>query len=213
MRFKPSGNSMLEAIRNIRKKGCSVCGLQPGFCVCKELPAIATRTRLSVVIHRTEICRPSNSGQLAAACLKNSDLFLNGRRNLPVDWSLVPREGYETVVLYPEGSLTLNAEMAARRPLQLIVPDGNWRQASRMFRRLVVDHQVPGVRLPSAGPSGYQLRRRSEHHESQSTFEAVIRALAILEGAGAAVPLQAVFDRFVSRHLVSRGKIHPREVF
>ena len=115
------------------------------------------------------------------------------------------------MVLYPEGSLILNAEMAAHKPLQLIVPDGNWRQAGRMFRRMVVNHQVPGVRLPSAGPSGYPLRRRSKHPESRSTFEAVIRALAILEGTEAAAPLQAVFDRFVSRHLASRGSIHPQE--
>ena len=81
-----------------------------------------------------------------------------------------------------------------------------------MFRCFVVNHQVPGVPLPTADASGYALRQRSGHNESYSTFEAIIRALEIMEGPEAVDPLKTVFNRFVSRHLVSRGKLHPRQV-
>ena len=212
MMVSPAGKSMLEIVQSIHKKGCRICGLRPEFCVCKRLPSIATRTRISIVIHRTEIIRPSNSGQLAAACLKYSDLVLYGNPDHFIDWSSIARQGYQPAILFPEGILTLTADMAAGAPLQLIIPDGNWRQAGRMFRRLIVKQKLTGLRLPVSGPSAYQLRRRPEHQESQSTFEAIIRALEILEGAHVAEPLQEVFGRFISRHLVSRGKIHPRDM-
>src|SRR5688572_27456266 len=48
---------------------CPHCLLQQRVCLCAEVPAIATRTRIVIVRHHLERFRSSNSGRLAHLAL------------------------------------------------------------------------------------------------------------------------------------------------
>jgi DTW domain-containing protein len=100
------------------------------------------------------------------------------------------------------------------RPIVLVVPDGNWRQAGKMRRRVPGLAELPRVSLPAMPPTAYRLR--AELREGGlATLEAIAGALAILEGErGPAIEaaLLAVFRVMVDRTLWSRGALRDSEV-
>src|SRR5438067_9714217 len=57
---------------------CPRCLLQQRACLCAEVPAIATRTRVVIVRHHLERHRSSNSGRLAHLALSNSVIVEHG---------------------------------------------------------------------------------------------------------------------------------------
>jgi DTW domain-containing protein YfiP len=96
----------------------------------------------------------------------------------------------------------------------LIVPDGNWRQASRVRQRVGGLRDVPCVSLPAGAPSRYRLRAEA-HDTGLATIEAIARALGLLEGDnGPRVrdTLALVFAAMVDRTLWSRGMLRTADV-
>lgn len=205
---------------------CSRCCLRADICVCADIPRVVTRTRVVLVMHAAEASKPSNTGRLAHLCLPNSEIRLRGERGEPLSLTGLVDGEYETLLLRlsPE-SVELNTEFVAglRRPVRLLVPDGTWSQASSAGARLA--RALPGVRqvrLTTGGrPSTYRLR--TEHHpDGMATFEAIQRALEVLEGGAAAdparvaavrEPMERIFRIMVDRVLWTRGKLPASEVF
>ena len=97
------------------------------------------------------------------------------------------------------------------RPITLIVPDGTWRQASKVRQRMPGLADVPCVSLPPDAPTSYRLR--AEFHEGRlATLEAIARALGILEGAHVRTALEELFGIMVERTLWMRGLVRTEEV-
>jgi DTW domain-containing protein YfiP len=93
----------------------------------------------------------------------------------------------------------------------LIVPDGTWRQASKVRQRVPGMRDVQLVSIPNDEPSMYRLR--TEAHESGlATIEAIARAMGILEGLHVRRALEHVFRAMVERTLWSRGEIATQDV-
>lgn len=116
----------------------------------------------------------------------------------------------QPLLLYPaDDALPITRFAASERPIVLIVPDGNWRQASKMRKRIPGLAAVPCVTLPDVGPTDYRLR--AETHEGRlATLEAIARALCILEGEAGPqieVAMLAVFRVMVERTLWLRGAL------
>ena len=100
--------------------------------MCAELPRLELRTRVALVIHRHELLRSSNTGMLAVRALVNSELRIRGESRETLDLSDLLTPHYRSLLYYPStDAIELTAELAAQdpRPIQLIVPDGTWRQA------------------------------------------------------------------------------------
>lgn len=92
--------------------------------------------------------------------------------------------------------------------MTLIVPDGNWGQARRMPKRIAGLSELPAITLPDGEPSRYQLR----HEPVQgglATYEAISRALGIIEGPSVRQALDKPFDAMVARTLSTRGRRKP----
>ena len=96
--------------------------------------------------------------------------------------------------------------------MRLVVPDGNWRQAAKMTRRVEWMAALPRVTLPALQTTSYLLRFEPKM-EGLATMEAIARAFRILEGDSVAAPLEEVFRIMVDRTLYSRGKIAREEVY
>jgi len=97
------------------------------------------------------------------------------------------------------------------RPIRLIVPDGTWRQARRMVRRIAGLAKVPRVTLPGGQVSKYRLRKR-QSTGGMCTFEAISEALCLLEGTHLQMPLVHVLSRFVETLLWHRGLLPAEKV-
>jgi DTW domain-containing protein YfiP len=181
------------------------------LCVCALIPRVCTRTRLLLVIHRYEARKPSNTGGLAAQCLANSEVLVRGHEGRPTA-ALSPDPTTQRVFLFPHDEATPIAKFAdSPLPVTLIVPDGTWRQASKVRNRVPELCNVPCVSLPPAEPSIYRLRSEAHGH-GLATIEAIARAMGILEGLHVQRALEHVFQAMVERTLWARGEIATAEV-
>jgi DTW domain-containing protein YfiP len=180
--------------------------MRPGLCVCDLIPQprIETRTRLVLIIHRFEDRKPTNTGRLAAECLANSETIVRGHESRPSP-PFVWAPATQPLLLFPHEGATLLTELVKpTRPVTLIVPDGNWRQASKVRNRVPGLHDVPCVSLPAGAPSQYQLRTESRE-AGLATIEAIARAMCLLEGDQVKRALEVVFRAMVDRTLSLRG--------
>lgn len=188
------------------------------LCICPLIPTLAARSRLVLLVHYREARKPTNTGQLAARCLPGSHVAIVGDRDRPLALPLIPA-GERAVLLYPAddavplGEVARDAARTGER-ITVVVPDGNWRQAAKMSRRVPGLDALPRVTLEDPTPTAYQLRSEPQAG-GLATLEAIARAWRILEGdAGPAIEaaMLAVFRVMVTRTLWLRGALPASQV-
>lgn len=194
---------------------CPVCRLQGWLCVCAHAPRMTIRTSLILIVHIRDLERTSNTVRLLALAIRDATVLRQGAFPVPADPAAHVPAGATPVVLFPgHGARPLTPELVASLPSPpaLVVPDGNWRQASRMVKRLSLLAGAVKVALPNRAFAGSAVRRnREEHH--MSTYEAVAQALGILEGEAVAGPLIDFYRRATDRMLLVRGKLRLEDVY
>ncbi len=168
---------------------CPRCLFPARTCVCAAIPSVPTRTRILILRHYTEATRASNTGRLAHLALPNSIIVEHGVRDTP---DAIPDLTTSTAyLLFPGGPPRTAAP--APPPDQLVVLDGTWAQARRMYQKIDALRGLPMLRLPNA-PMPTARLRASPGPGQVSTIEAIARALRLLEGEAAAEPLERLFD-------------------
>ena len=194
---------------------CPACRLPGWLCVCAHAPRVATRTPLLLVVHVHDLGRTSNTARLLALAVRDAAVICHGVFPAPADpASHLPR-GVTPVVLFPgRGARPLTPELVASLPPPpaLVVPDGNWKQAGKMVKRLPLLAGAVKVALPARDFAGNALRRNRPGHR-MSTYEAVAQALAVLEGGAVAGPLLDFYRRATDRMLLARGKLRSGDVY
>ncbi len=186
---------------------CGRCHLHASLCICAHIPRVSLRTRLVLVIHRFEARKPTNTGQLAAECLTNSELWVRGHLGQSDD-SFVLDPKTQPLLLFPSADATpISQYTGSARPISLVVPDGNWRQASKVMHRVPCLVGVPRVSLPELGPATQYRLRHEPRDGGLATIEAIARAFEVLEGHAVRTALERVFRLMVERTLWARGTL------
>lgn len=183
------------------------------LCICQSIPRYALATRLVLVMHRRECQKTTATGPLALEALPNSELRIHGHHDRPLDFSDLNVPERRTLLLYPGDDapiLTRSFLDQDSRLVTLVVPDGNWRQAARMGRRLPGLEHAGMVRLPE-GPETRWGIRRENHAHGLATFEAIARALGIIESPAVQSGMEELFGLMVQRTLLTRGYPDARE--
>jgi DTW domain-containing protein len=189
------------------KQRCSVCGASLTLCMCAEVPQLDLRTKVALVIHHRELSRSSNTGLLALQSLVNSELRIRGDSREALELSDLLSPDYRTLLFYPSAdALELDRELVCRdsRPIQLIVPDGTWRQARKIHSRHIELRNIPRVKISAANRGTFQLRAQSRP-ERMATLQAIACALRIIEGDLVAARLMKLYHARVDRTLRARG--------
>lgn len=177
------------------------------LCICPAIPRYPLATRLVLVMHFQELKKPTATGPLALQALPNSELRIHGHRDRPLDFSDLHVPERRTLLLYPGDevpALSRSFLEQDNRPVTLVVPDGNWRQAAKMGKRLPGLGHAEMVRLPEGPPTGWGIRREN-HPEGLATFEAIARAIGIIESPVAQSGMEALFRLMVQTTLQTRG--------
>jgi DTW domain-containing protein YfiP len=162
---------------------CFDCGLPEVFCLCPEITPLDLKTHLTLVIHQKEVKRTTNTGKLALKALKNSSLITRGLPENPINLldHLLPN--YQPLLLYPSDDateLTTGYLESIQKPIQLLVPDGNWRQASKVHYRHNEIRNIPRVILPKNSFEFDQMRVETKP-EGMPTMAAIAYALGVIE--------------------------------
>lgn len=179
--------------------------------MCGSIPIIELRTRICLVVHHRELTRSSNTGVLAVRALVNSEMRVRGEPGAAVDLSDLVTPRYRTFLLFPsENAVELNRQLVAQdpTPIQLIVPDGSWRQARKVHYRHPELKDVQRLRIPAPNKAIFQLRAQNRP-ERMVTLQAVAQALGVIEGEEVERALMALYREKVERTLMSRGLLIP----
>lgn len=186
---------------------CPRCEIRKPLCFCEWIPQISLQTRLVVLMHSSELVLTSNSARLAVKALTNSEIRIHGLKDERMLTTGLTEPGRHSLLLYPTvEAAELNSEYVATLsgPVNLIVPDSNWRQTQRFVRREPALVGIPLVKLPVGPPSIYKLRH-APHPMSLCTLEAIARAIGILESPAAQAQLEFLLRVMVERILWTRG--------
>jgi len=174
------------------------------LCLCAELVPLALTTRVVVVRTAREVPQPTNTGRLVPLALAAAELVTRSDPRMPAS---LTEPGRRTLLLFPApGARELVRDRTDARPVTLVVPDGTWRAGRRMAAREPALAGLERVQLPPGPPSRYRLRAHPDR-ACLATFEAVARALGILEGPEVEAYLAHLFALFVDRTLYSRGRL------
>ena len=194
---------------------CSACRLSKWLCVCAHAPQVTLRTPLILIAHVQDLGRTSNTVRLLGLAIRNASILSHGVFPNPADPASHLPPDTTPLVLFPgRGAQTLTPQLVAALPSPpaLIVPDGNWKQAGKMVKRLPLLDTAVKVALPTRAFAGTALRRNLHEHR-MSTYEAVIQALAVLEGEEIVEPLLDFYRRVTDRMLMVRGKLRRDDVY
>lgn len=182
------------------------------LCLCAEIRPLALATRVIVVRTAREAPQPTNTGRLVPLALANGTVRARGDEERSLRAEDLADPARRTLLVFPAADARVLARDGADpRPVTLIVPDGTWRAARRMVAREPALSGLERVSLPSGPPSRYRLRSHPDR-ECLATFEAVVRALGILEGQAVQQHLEHLFALFVDRTLFSRGRLRAAQV-
>ena len=181
--------------------------MNPSLCFCARIPQLSFATRVVLVVHAKELKRTTNSGRLATEALVNSEVRVRGEGREPLDLSDVVKSDYHSLLFYPaDNAVELTPELATTlpRPIQLIVPDGSWRQAAKVHTRHPELAGVTRVMISRPNLARHHLRKESSEY-GMSTLEAIAQVLAVLEGPERAAPLFELYREKLSATLKGRG--------
>ncbi|MBC7531406.1 MAG: DTW domain-containing protein [Oligoflexus sp.] len=194
-------------LRKKTSERCPKCLMRLENCLCALIPQLDLPTRLVVLMTKRELITPTNTGRLAAQALPNSVILTTGDQSRPFDLLEHLMPDRPSIVLYPsEEARVIDADFVRKLkgPVNLIVPDGNWRQTSKMRRRIPNMINFPVVKVALAGESLYKVRKETKA-EGLATIEAIARALGVLEGPDVQLALETLLDVMVTRTMASRG--------
>src|SRR5262245_48535657 len=171
------------------------------LCFCGELPVVATRTRIVILQHPRERTHPFGTARLVGLALPNARIQVPFGGNTGV-LREQPELPADAAVLYPHpAAVDLAALPPGERPSALVLLDGTWAHARRLYGHNPWLRQLRHVRLHPPSPSRYRIRREPRP-DYVSTVEAVVQALAILEPDAQGLDrLLAVFDRLIDRQI------------
>ncbi|WP_415063860.1 tRNA-uridine aminocarboxypropyltransferase [Bdellovibrio sp.] len=189
------------------KDPCPECFLNRQLCICHAFPHLDLKTRVCLVVHAKELKRTTNTGRLAIKSLTNSEMRVRGATKDSLDLSDLLTPNYRTLLFYPsEDALELNKELVEQdsRPIQLIVPDGNWRQASKVHYRHHELKDIPRVMIKTPNTSKLHLRAENTP-EGMATLQAIAHALGIIEGESVKQALLVLYNAKLARTLQGRG--------
>jgi len=165
------------------------------------MPRVPTRTRVVVLQHPHERTHPFGTARLVALCMPNAAVHTayGGLRGvlhcevpLPADAAvLFPHATAQDLALLP----------AAEHPSTLVVLDGTWAHARRLYRDNPWLQRLRHVRLHPSAPSRYRIRREPRE-DYVSTIEAIVQALHVVEPATPGIDrLLDAFDRMVDQQI------------
>lgn len=192
---------------------CGRCALPIYLCLCSELRLRTISTRLVLLTHQKELCKTTNSGRLLKLILRDVEIRARGLKDQPLNLLDLKEHQGPKFLLFPSADSVLWERSLIKddgRAL-LVIPDGTWRQARKVVTRQSELADFQRVHLAPGPPSRYRLRK-TDDPSRLCTYEAVARALSVLEGESLQFEMEQLLELFVERFLWTRGQLSAKDV-
>ena len=194
-----SAPAILQNRETIRKY-CYRCFKPAVVCICNTIAPVKNRTHIRILQHPLERHHPIGTARFAELGLENVDLktvYASLSGSLVTESNCPPGTG----LLFPaDDAMDLASVTAENRPVALIVLDGTWYNAKKLYKENPWLHTLPHYRLNPSSPSRYRIRLEPTS-DSISTLEAIVAALNILEPQTDTTSLLTAFDAMIDRQI------------
>ncbi|MCM0147525.1 DTW domain-containing protein [Photobacterium galatheae] len=181
---------------------CERCGKAVKACICQWIEKIDARTELWILQHPSEVKQPLGTARILTLSLPNARLWIGEdfSEHDEINTLLSDPERH-VAVLYPgEGAIPLSQwapERGAKQRTTLILLDGTWKKAYKIWQLSANLQTLPCVRLETASAGNYRIRK-SPKASGVSTVEAAYDALSQIEGEGQKFqPLIHTFEQMI----------------
>lgn len=190
-----------EATEPHHRAQCYRCFKAAATCICASVTRVANRTGILVLQHPRERLHAIGTVRFARLGLSN----VRVRSCAPGTDASIPLP-LRTALLYPApGAPDLATLPRSEQPQHLVILDGTWTHARKMYATQSWLHELPQVCLTPAEPSRYRLRREPRP-DYVATLEAIVAALRILEpGIDGLDALLASFAAMIDRQAAFGG--------
>ncbi len=193
---------------------CPRCQRPSLRCYCAQLPSPALQNHWPVTIlqHPQESRHALGTARIAHLGLSDCKLIVGDAETLQAE---VAGSGAEESIalIYPGADSQPLSVLRTQPPQRLLFIDATWRKSRRFLLESAWLAALPRYHLESPPASRYRIRKEP-HGEALSTLEAVVYALAFLEGAAEGdvesgenkyAPLLQVMDGLVDEQIQTMG--------
>jgi len=172
---------------------CLQCQRPTKACICSFICEVDNKTSVLVLQHPSEVKQSKGTVALLQRSLNSCQVLVGEDFSNNAELIKILAQ-HQTLLLYPgeqaqELSLTVNklegecTQIIVKKPLLLIILDGTWKKAYRMFMLSKNLHSLKQVCLPDfIANNGQYLIRKVARKNALSSLEATCYALALLEG-------------------------------
>ncbi|MCG7495828.1 DTW domain-containing protein [Vibrio sp. Of7-15] len=163
---------------------CDRCEKALKACICAWIKPLKSSTELIILQHPTEVRRPIGTARILTLSLGNSRRFVGEDfSEHPELNTLLYEDGYLTCLVYPgEHSVGFSGikQAASDKKIRVILLDGTWRKAYKMWQVSKNLHALPMVHLDPELFGDYKIRKAPKDN-GLSTVEAGYHSLCALE--------------------------------
>lgn len=195
---------------------CAICQKPPASCYCPFVTPVDNHIELIIWQHPNEVNHPKGSAGLLAACLSTVQLVIGEQFSLDEFNQHCGGSKIQRTLLSPVVPLKLDlAQKTARKKSlsevvtpttvqQLIIIDGSWRKARKIYHLNPWLADLPQMQLDTQHDSQYRIRK-PEKDGQYSTLEAACLGLAQLENNSKYAAIHQTFADYIN-HL---AKFYP----
>lgn len=180
---------------------CSQCGKSLKACICSWIQSLSSNVELVILQHPSETNRPMGTARILKLSLANSAHFIGE------DFSehdglneLLEDDQYRHFILYPGEAAVLPSQVQASninaQKTRVILLDGTWKKAYKMWQLSSNLHDLAMIRLPENLQGNYRIRKAPSDN-SLSTVEAGYHILSLLEPERDFTPLLEAFNQMI----------------
>ncbi len=155
---------------------CSQCLRPQALCYCHLIQQQRAGIDLVILQHPQEAKHPLNSARIAKLGISNCQLWVGEDFSEHQDLQQVLAEK-ACYLLFPGSSAQDSAQvLAGQKPEVIIILDGTWRKARRIYYCNRQLQQLPAIILNDTGRSNYRIRKVPGDN-ALSTVEATVTLL------------------------------------
>jgi len=182
---------------------CGKCKRPEKACICHLMCEIDNDVLVVILQHKSEQKQTKGTVPLIMGSLLNCELFVGEQFAEEIRLAnILDQHRGSTALLYPGEKSETISQLQNQNITCIIVLDGTWKKAFRLFATNEFLHTLPQVTLSKSHQGLYDVRK-TDKKNALSTLEATCYALTELEGIDE--KYQPLISRFVdfNRFLMS----------